>query len=183
MDSKDLFGVINEILSEVGKLRRYDLTSDLDANLQDIKREVVGRRIRELEGKYKVRLTGTPEGEYLQALVEYYRLGEQVKPIKIDKSDLIVRAINYLNMQIHDLDLSVRATTCLKSGKINYVGELVQTTEADLLKLSLFGKTSLREVKRKLADMGLCLGMRLENYVPPQVQQLSENYPTPTQEQ
>jgi DNA-directed RNA polymerase subunit alpha len=67
-----------------------------------------------------------------------------------------------LNMSIQELDLSVRANNCLESAKIGTVRDLVKKTDADLLKVRSFGKTSLREVKRKLADMGLSLGMDLD---------------------
>jgi DNA-directed RNA polymerase subunit alpha len=67
-----------------------------------------------------------------------------------------------LNMTIQELDLSVRANNCLESAKIATVRDLVKKTDADLLKVRSFGKTSLREVKRKLADMGLSLGMDLD---------------------
>jgi DNA-directed RNA polymerase subunit alpha len=66
-----------------------------------------------------------------------------------------------LNMTVQELDLSVRANNCLESAKISTVRDLVQKTDGDLLKVRSFGKTSLREVKRKLADMGLSLGMDL----------------------
>jgi DNA-directed RNA polymerase subunit alpha len=66
-----------------------------------------------------------------------------------------------LNMTVQELDLSVRANNCLESAKIGTVRDLVQKTDGDLLKVRSFGKTSLREVKRKLADMGLSLGMDL----------------------
>ena len=62
-------------------------------------------------------------------------------------------------MAIADLDLSVRAANCLESARIQTVGELVNWTEERLLELRSFGKTSLREVKRKLADYGLSLGI------------------------
>ena len=68
-----------------------------------------------------------------------------------------------LNMTVQELDLSVRANNCLESAKIGTVRDLVKKTDADLLKVRSFGKTSLREVKRKLADMGLSLGMDLDN--------------------
>jgi DNA-directed RNA polymerase subunit alpha len=68
-----------------------------------------------------------------------------------------------LDMTVQDLDLSVRANNCLESAKINSVRELVKKTDSDLLKVRSFGKTSLREVKRKLADLGLSLGMDLDN--------------------
>ncbi len=54
--------------------------------------------------------------------------------------------------------MSVRASNCLESVKIETVGQLVKMTEADLLKIRSFGKTSLREIRRKLADIGLSLG-------------------------
>jgi DNA-directed RNA polymerase subunit alpha len=65
-------------------------------------------------------------------------------------------------MTIQELDLSVRANNCLESAKIQNVRDLVKKTDSDLLKVRSFGKTSLREVKRKLADMGLSLGMDLD---------------------
>lgn len=68
-----------------------------------------------------------------------------------------------LSMPISQLDLSVRASNCLESAKVQTVGDLVRMTEADLLKVRSFGRTSLREVKRKLADLGLSLGM---NFTP-----------------
>jgi DNA-directed RNA polymerase subunit alpha len=76
-------------------------------------------------------------------------------------------------MPIAQLDLSVRASNCLESAKVNTVGELARMTESDLLKVRSFGRTSLREVKRKLADLGLSLGMSIDEasgavtYAPP----------------
>ncbi|MGD1043669.1 MAG: DNA-directed RNA polymerase subunit alpha [Sedimentisphaerales bacterium] len=64
-----------------------------------------------------------------------------------------------LNMPIQELELSVRANNCLESAKIETVRQLVKMTEAELLEIRSFGKTSLREVKRKLVDIGLSLGM------------------------
>ena len=67
-----------------------------------------------------------------------------------------------LGMTVQELDLSVRANNCLESAKIATVRDLVKKTDAELLKVRSFGKTSLREVKRKLTDMGLSLGMDLD---------------------
>jgi DNA-directed RNA polymerase subunit alpha len=64
-----------------------------------------------------------------------------------------------LNMPIQELELSVRANNCLESVKVETVRQLVKMTEAELLEVRSFGKTSLREVKRKLTDLGLSLGM------------------------
>jgi DNA-directed RNA polymerase subunit alpha len=67
-----------------------------------------------------------------------------------------------LNMTVQELDLSVRANNCLESARIQTVRDLVLRGESDLLKVRSFGKTSLREVKRRLQDMGLRLGMSEE---------------------
>lgn len=66
---------------------------------------------------------------------------------------------NLLNMTIEELDLSGRAYNCLKNAGINYVGQLVQKTETELLKLRSFGKKSLDEIIEKLSKLNLRLGM------------------------
>lgn len=67
---------------------------------------------------------------------------------------------NLLNMAIEELDLSGRAYNCLKNAGINYVGQLVQKTETELLKLRNFGKKSLDEIVEKLSKLNLKLGMK-----------------------
>jgi DNA-directed RNA polymerase subunit alpha len=67
---------------------------------------------------------------------------------------------------IDELELSVRSSNCLNSANIRTIGELVQKTEAELLKTRNFGKKSLNEIKSILAEMGLSLGMKLENFPP-----------------
>lgn len=77
--------------------------------------------------------------------------------------------IDCLNMPLTDLDLTVRASNCLESAAIGTVSELVIRTEAELLALRSFGKTSLREVNKKLEDLGLSLGMQMpEGYHVPE---------------
>ena len=66
-----------------------------------------------------------------------------------------------LNMSLAELELSVRATNCLESENINTVRDLVQRTEDQLLEVRNFGETTLTEVREKLADIGLRLGMRM----------------------
>lgn len=65
---------------------------------------------------------------------------------------------------IDDLELSVRATNCLRSANISTVGELVQRTEADMLKTKNFGRKSLDEIKKTLIDMGLDFGMKVDGF-------------------
>ncbi len=70
----------------------------------------------------------------------------------------------HLFKSIDDLELSVRATNCLRSANISTVGELVQKTEADMLKTKNFGRKSLDEIKSVLLDMGLDFGMKEEGF-------------------
>ncbi len=66
--------------------------------------------------------------------------------------------------KVTELELSVRASNCLRSENIGYVGELVQFTESDLIKTPNFGKKSLDEIKEVLESVGLSLGMTIENW-------------------
>ncbi|GIX22346.1 MAG: DNA-directed RNA polymerase subunit alpha [Gammaproteobacteria bacterium] len=68
---------------------------------------------------------------------------------------------------IDDLELTVRSANCLKAENIYYVGDLIQKTEVELLRTPNLGKKSLTEIKDVLANHGLSLGMRLENWPPP----------------
>jgi DNA-directed RNA polymerase subunit alpha len=65
---------------------------------------------------------------------------------------------------VEDLELSVRSANCLQNADIRYLGELVQKTEQEMLKTKNFGRKSLNEIKEILHEMGLGLGMRLDNF-------------------
>ena len=65
---------------------------------------------------------------------------------------------------VDELELSVRSANCLQNANIRYIGELVQKTEAEMLKTKNFGRKSLKEIKEILAEMGLSLGMKLDNW-------------------
>ena len=70
---------------------------------------------------------------------------------------------------VSELELSVRSANCLKNANIKLIGELVQKTEAEMLKTKNFGRKSLNEIKGILEDMGLSLGMKLDNFPSPKV--------------
>src|SRR4029077_20126506 len=114
--------------------------------------------------------------KHLNPFVQYFELGSDVANDDAlaalrdaNKSGMVDPDLQQkLDMTVQELDLSVRANNCLESAKIGTVRELVKKTDADLLKVRSFGKTSLREVKRKLADLGLSLGMDLDNIPTPQ---------------
>jgi DNA-directed RNA polymerase subunit alpha len=65
---------------------------------------------------------------------------------------------------VDELELSVRSANCLQNANIKYIGELVQKTEAEMLKTKNFGRKSLNEIKEVLTSMGLSLGMTLDNF-------------------
>ena len=69
-----------------------------------------------------------------------------------------------LNRSVEELELSVRSYNCLKNANIQTIGELVQKTEAEMLKTKNFGRKSLNEIKEILAPMGLSLGMKIDEH-------------------
>jgi len=73
----------------------------------------------------------------------------------------------HLFRSVDELELSVRSYNCLKNANIRTIGELVQKTDAEMLKTRNFGKKSLNEIKSILSEMGLSLGMKLENFPSP----------------
>ncbi len=100
--------------------------------------------------------------KHLNPFVQYYDIGEdRVSEEASAAAGVDDELVRKLAMPIADLDLSVRASNCLESARIDSVGQLVQLAEPELLKLRSFGRTSLREVKRKLQDIGMDLGMKL----------------------
>jgi len=91
---------------------------------------------------------------HLQVMVE---LSEKIKEeeFMIERED--EQNSQILEMQIEDLDLSVRSYNCLKRAGINTVEELTQKSEEDMMKVRNLGKKSLKEVKQKLDELGLGL--------------------------
>ena len=107
--------------------------------------------------------------KHLNPFVQYFELGSEtanddaVSALREANKAMIDPDLQQkLNMTIQELDLSVRANNCLESAKIGTVRDLVKKSDSELLKVRSFGKTSLREVKRKLADLGLSLGMDVD---------------------
>ena len=104
--------------------------------------------------------------KHLNPFVMYHDMGDDVvipserKIESIHPQDAAKQEL--LDKPISTLKLSVRADNCLEAAKITTVRQLVSLTEADLLRFRSFGKTSLHEVQRKLEDMGLSLGMKLD---------------------
>lgn len=92
---------------------------------------------------------------YDKDLIEFE---ESEKQIDMEKEELRKK----LNISVNEIELSVRAANCLNNANITTVGELAQKTEAEMLKYRNFGKKSLNEIKAKILEMGLSLGMTFD---------------------
>jgi len=78
--------------------------------------------------------------------------------------------------KVDELELSVRSANCLKNDNIVYIGDLIQKTEAEMLRTPNFGRKSLNEIKEVLAGMGLHLGMEVPSWPPENIEELAKRY-------
>jgi len=102
--------------------------------------------------------------EQLNIFINFEELAEPVEqPIDEEQEKLNEN----LWRTVDELELSVRSANCLQNANIKYIGELVQKSESEMLKTKNFGRKSLKEIKEILAEMGLSLGMKLENWPGP----------------
>jgi DNA-directed RNA polymerase subunit alpha len=81
--------------------------------------------------------------------------------------------------KVEELELSVRSANCLKNDNIIYIGDLVQKTEAEMLRTPNFGRKSLNEIKEVLAQMGLHLVMEIPNWPPENIEELAKKLEEP----
>ena len=101
--------------------------------------------------------------EYLNPFINFDE--EAMTPVEESKEEQDTPYENpHLYRSVNELELSVRSINCLQNAKIETIGDLVQKTEAEMLKTKNFGRKSLQEIKTVLASMGLTLGMKLENF-------------------
>jgi DNA-directed RNA polymerase subunit alpha len=78
--------------------------------------------------------------------------------------------------KVDELELSVRSANCLKNDNIVYIGDLIQKTEAEMLRTPNFGRKSLNEIKEVLASMGLHLGMEVPDWPPENIEELAKRF-------
>ena len=78
--------------------------------------------------------------------------------------------------KVDELELSVRSANCLKNDNIVYIGDLIQKTEAEMLRTPNFGRKSLNEIKEVLAQMGLHLGMEVNSWPPENIEDLAKRF-------
>jgi len=92
---------------------------------------------------------------------------EEPEPVAVAKEEAGSQFNPNLYRSVEELELSVRSANCLQNANIKYIYELVQRTEAEMLKTKNFGRKSLNEIKDILSEMGLSLGMKLDGFVAP----------------
>jgi DNA-directed RNA polymerase subunit alpha len=93
---------------------------------------------------------------------------EEAEPEITDDAKKEIEPANpYLDKPVEDLELSVRSANCLKNADIHFIGDLAQKTDQEMLKTKNFGRKSLNEIKALLSEMDLTLGMKFENWTPP----------------
>ncbi len=101
--------------------------------------------------------------DHLSVFINFEEKGEEKLMIMDKEKEAVYRN---LEKSVSELELSVRSANCLKNAEIQSISDLVQKTEAEMLKTKNFGRKSLNEIKEILADMGLHLGMDLSAYPP-----------------
>jgi DNA-directed RNA polymerase subunit alpha len=97
---------------------------------------------------------------------------EEVRPSELPFNKNLLRKVD-------ELELSVRSANCLKNDNIVYIGDLVQKSEAEMLRTPNFGRKSLNEIKEVLAQMGLHLGMEISNWPPENIEELAKRLDEP----
>ena len=97
---------------------------------------------------------------------------EEIRPSELPFNKNLLRKVD-------ELELSVRSANCLKNDNIVYIGDLVQKSEAEMLRTPNFGRKSLNEIKEVLAQMGLHLGMEITNWPPENIEELAKRLDEP----
>ncbi len=103
--------------------------------------------------------------EQLSAFIHFEEEEEELRPPQKEAETIVVNENIYKTVE--ELELSVRSANCLKNANIKSIYELVQRTEAEMLKTKNFGLKSLNEIKEVLTNMGLNLGTKVDNIPPP----------------
>lgn len=109
-------------------------------------------------------------------LTIFINFEEEEEPVEFEEEEEPLN--ENLFRSVEELELSVRSANCLQNANIHLIGELVQKTEAEMLKTKNFGRKSLKEIKEILADMGLSLGMKIDSW-PTMLERWKQQQATP----
>jgi len=110
--------------------------------------------------------------EQVQLFINFDEALEPDEPEETEGGKIPVNENLY--RRVDELELSVRSANCLKNADIRLIGELVQKSEAEMLKTQNFGRKSLNEIKDILSEMGLTLGMALDGFPDPEYLKMIE---------
>jgi DNA-directed RNA polymerase subunit alpha len=110
--------------------------------------------------------------DQLQIFVNF----DEPEPAGRDSEDEGLEFNPLLLKKVDELELSVRSANCLKNDNIVYIGDLIQKTEAEMLRTPNFGRKSLNEIKEVLSGMGLHLGMDVEDWPPDNIEDLAKKF-------
>jgi len=113
--------------------------------------------------------------EQLQVFINF----EEPKETKAEEEEEVLPFNRNLLRKVDELELSVRSANCLKNDNIVYIGDLVEKSEADMLRTPNFGRKSLNEIKEVLGQMGLHLGMDVEGWPPENIDELIQKVDDP----
>ena len=164
-----LFSPIKKVSYHVGNARVGERT-DLDKLTVDI----------ETNGAITPEDSMALAARILQDQVQLFVNFEEPKSAQpVEEVDDELEFNRNLLRKVDELELSVRSANCLKNDNIVYIGDLVQKTEAEMLRTPNFGRKSLNEIKEVLAQMGLHLGMEIPAWPPENIEDLAKRLEEP----
>ena len=159
-----LFSPVKKVSYQVGNARVGERT-DLDKLTLEI--ETNGA----VNAEDTIALAARILQDQLQLFVNFEE-PQAVQQIEVVQEDLEFN--RNLLRKVDELELSVRSANCLKNDNIIYIGDLVQKTEAEMLRTPNFGRKSLNEIKEVLAQMGLHLGMEITSWPPENIEDMAK---------
>lgn len=149
--------------SRVGQVTDYDkLTLEVETNGAITPEDAIAYSARIIQ-------------DQLHMFINFEEISEE--PVKEESDDLRINP-NLLK-KVEELELSVRSANCLKNDNIVYIGDLVQKSEAEMLKTPNFGRKSLNEIKEVLGNMDLRFGMEIQNWPPENIEELARKFEDP----
>ncbi len=164
-----LFSPVKKVSYQVGNARVGERT-DLDKLTLEI--ETNGA----VNAEDTIALAARILQDQLQLFVNFEE-PQAVQQIEVVQEDLEFN--RNLLRKVDELELSVRSANCLKNDNIVYIGDLVQKTEAEMLRTPNFGRKSLNEIKEVLAQMGLHLGMEITTWPPENIEDMAKRLEEP----
>jgi DNA-directed RNA polymerase subunit alpha len=164
-----LFSPVKKVSYQVGNARIGERT-DLDSLTIEI----------ETNGAVNAEDTIALAARILQDQLQLFVNFEEPQPVQ--QIEVVQEELEFnrnLLRKVDELELSVRSANCLKNDNIIYIGDLVQKTEAEMLRTPNFGRKSLNEIKEVLTQMSLYLGMEISSWPPENIEDMAKRLEEP----